>query len=140
MARAPCETALDIVAIVFILYIYTMNRSSLIPGPLTLVEFEILLSLASGELHGYAVLQDIDRRTDGALNLRPGTLYRAISRLLGAGLIVETADTNRRRDDPRRRTYRMTADGRKVASAEAERLARQLATARHRKVLRRSEG
>ena len=66
-----------------------MNRSSRSPGPLTLVEFEILLSLASGDLHGYAVLQDIDRRTDGALNLRPGTLYRAMNRLLNTGLIVE---------------------------------------------------
>lgn len=124
----------------FILYIYPMNRSSQTPGPLTLVEFEILLSLASGDLHGYAVLQDIDRRTDGALNLRPGTLYRAINRLLHSGLILETADASRGKEDPRRRTYRMTAEGRKVASAEAQRLARQLATARQRKVLRRSEG
>jgi DNA-binding PadR family transcriptional regulator len=116
-----------------------MNRSSGTPGPLTLVEFEILLSLASSEMHGYAVLQDIDARTDGALNLRPGTLYRAINRLLGAGLIVETTDTARGKEDPRRRTYRMTADGRKVAAEEANRLARQLATAKLRKVWRRSE-
>ena len=116
-----------------------MNRSSQSPGPLTIVEFEILLSLASGDLHGYAVLQDIDRRTDGALNLRPGTLYRAMNRLLTSGLIVETADADREKEDPRRRTYRMTAEGRKVAAAEADRLAKQLTTARLRKVLRRGE-
>ncbi len=116
-----------------------MNRSSQTPGPLTLVEFEILLSLASGEMHGYAVLQDIDRRTDGALNLRPGTLYRAMNRLLGTGLIVEMADAARGKEDPRRRTYKMTAEGRKVAADEAARLARQLATAKLRKVFRRSE-
>jgi DNA-binding PadR family transcriptional regulator len=116
-----------------------MNRSSQSPGPLTLVEFEILLSLASGDLHGYAVLQDIDRRTDGALNLRPGTLYRAMNRLLTTGLIAETADAERAKEDPRRRTYRMTAEGRKVAAAEAARLAKQLTTARLRKVLRRGE-
>ena len=58
------------------------------------------------------VLQDIDRRTDGALNLRPGTLYRAINRLLGAGLLGETADTSHGKEDPRRRTYRMTPEGR----------------------------
>lgn len=115
-----------------------MNRSSQTPGPLTLVEFEILLSLASGELHGYAILQDIDGRTDGALNLRPGTLYRAMNRLLTGGLIAETSDAGRSGDDPRRRTYRLSAEGRKVAAAEAERLARQVSTARLRKVLRRS--
>ena len=123
----------------FILYLHAMNRSSQTPGPLTLVEFEILLSLASGEMHGYAVLQDIDRRTDGALNLRPGTLYRAMNRLLGTGLIVEMADAARGKEDPRRRTYKMTAEGRKVAADEAARLARQLATAKLRKVFRRSE-
>ena len=122
----------------FLLHLYNMNRSTRTPGPLTLVEFEILLSLASSELHGYAILQDIDGRTDGALNLRPGTLYRAINRLLGSGLIAET-DAARGNDDPRRRTYRLSSEGRKVAAAEAERLARQVATARLRKVLRRSD-
>jgi DNA-binding PadR family transcriptional regulator len=116
-----------------------MNRSSRSPGPLTIVEFEILLSLASGERHGYAILQDIDGRTDGALNVRPGTLYRAINRLLGGGLIAETTDAARGKDDPRRRTYRLSPEGRKAAAAEAERVSRQLATARLRKVLRRSD-
>jgi DNA-binding PadR family transcriptional regulator len=116
-----------------------MNRSTRTPGPLTLVEFEILLSLASGDRHGYAILQDIDGRTDGALNLRPGTLYRAINRLLGGGLITEMTDAARGGDDPRRRTYRLSPEGRKAASAEAVRLSRQVATARLRKVLRRGD-
>jgi hypothetical protein len=62
-----------------------------------------------------------------------------MNRLLVAGLIVETTDASRGKDDPRRRTYRLAAEGRKVASAEAARLARQVATARLRKVLRRTE-
>ena len=123
----------------FLLHLYNMNRSTRTPGPLTLVEFEILLSLASSELHGYAILQDIDGRRDGALTLRPGTIYGANTRHLASGLIAETPDAARGNDDPRRRTYRLSSEGRKVAAAEAERLARQVATARLRKVLRRSD-
>ena len=57
--------------------------------PLTPVVFEIALSLAAGERHGYEIMQDVERRTDGAIALHPGTLYRALGRLLDQGLIEE---------------------------------------------------
>jgi DNA-binding PadR family transcriptional regulator len=116
-----------------------MNRSPDELLPFTTVEFEILLSLAGGDLHGYAILQDVEARTQGRLSLRPGTLYRAISRLLDHGLISELAETQRSSGDPRRRTYHMTAEGRRLAAREAERLARQVTTARARRVLKRGE-
>ena len=98
------------------------------------MEFEILLSLAGGDLHGYAIIQDIGERSDGTLTVRPGTLYRAISRLLEAGLIEEvSADGG---SDERRRYYSMTRAGRQVAAVETRRLERQLATARARRLSR----
>jgi DNA-binding PadR family transcriptional regulator len=98
------------------------------------MEFEILLSLAGGDLHGYAIIQDIGERSGGTLTVRPGTLYRAISRLLDAGLIQEVASAQG--DDERRRYYSMTRAGRQVAAVETQRLERQLATARARKLVR----
>jgi DNA-binding PadR family transcriptional regulator len=103
-------------------------------GALTPMEFEILLSLAGGDLHGYAIIQDIGERSGGTLTARPGTLYRAISRLLDAGLIQEVAGAHG--DDERRRYYSMTRAGRQVAAVETQRLERQLATARARKLIR----
>lgn len=108
-------------------------------GSLTPMEYEILLSLAGGDLHGYAILQEIGERSGGALTVRPGTLYRAISRLLDAGLIAEVDAAGKRgnnAEDERRRTYAITKAGRQVATVESERLARQLETARSRKLLK----
>lgn len=104
-------------------------------GALTPMEFEILLSLAGGDLHGYAIIQDIGERSGGTLTVRPGTLYRAISRLLDAELIEEVPGDGRS-DDERRRYYSMTRAGRQVAALETQRLERQLATARARKLIR----
>ena len=78
-------------------------------------------------------------RTDGQLGLLPGTLYRAVNRLLQGGWLAERPDASASKDDARRRTYHLTADGRRLATREAERLARQLLTANARNVLRRSE-
>jgi DNA-binding PadR family transcriptional regulator len=105
------------------------------------MEFEILLSLADGDRHGYAILQDIAARSDGAVVARPGTLYRAVSRLLQTGLIEEVDGAPRRTRagnhvDERRRYYSLTPDGRRVAEAEAQRLARQVRAARSRKLLK----
>jgi DNA-binding PadR family transcriptional regulator len=102
------------------------------------MEFEILLSLAGGDLHGYAIIQDIGERSGGRLTVRPGTLYRAISRLLDAGLIAEVEGGRAGTDDERRRYYAMTRTGRQVATIESERLARQLQTARARKLLKKA--
>ena len=98
------------------------------------MEFEILLSLAGGERHGYAILQDITSRSHGALTVRPGTLYRAISRLLDAAFIQEIARSGVA--DERRRVYGLTPAGRRAAAVEAERLARQVDTARARRLLK----
>ena len=91
--------------------------------PLTPAVFEILLALANGERHGYAIMRDVGERTGGRITLRPGTLYRAISRLLEDGLIVESAERPAPdEDDERRRYYGLTALGRRVAAAEAVRM------------------
>ena len=97
-----------------------------IPGelPLTPPVFHILLALAGGERHGYGIMQDVLEQTAGALELGPGTLYGCLKRMLAAGLVEESGE---RRDpaidDERRRYYRMTAHGRRVVRAEAQRLA-----------------
>ena len=85
--------------------------------------FHILMSLAEEERHGYAIIQDVESRTEGELRLSPGTLYRSIQRMLEQGLIVES---NRRParalDDERRRYYRITPRGIDTARAELRRL------------------
>ncbi len=106
--------------------------------PLTPVVFEILIALAAGEQHGYAIMQEVTRRTGGRIDLHPGTLYRALGRLLDGGLIEElSARPLVPADDERRRYYRLTAFGAAVARAETERLEAQVATARSRRLLRR---
>ena len=104
--------------------------------PLRPVEFEILLTLAAGERHGYAILQDVADRSDGALQLETGTMYRAIRRLVDAGFVRPAARRPARdADDERRRYYAITALGSRVATAEAERMARLVASARQAKLL-----
>ena len=102
------------------------------------IEFHILLALAGEEQHGYAVIQEIARLTDGDLDVEPGTLYRALRRMLADGWVVESARCPAADlDDERRRYYRLTPLGRRVATAEADRLSRLLAVARaHRLVSR----
>jgi DNA-binding PadR family transcriptional regulator len=99
--------------------------------PLTPVVLEIALALAQGERHGYEIMQEVERRTDGRIVLHPGTLYRALSRLLDQKLIEELDERPASdRDDERRRYYRLSALGRAVARAETERLAAQVSAAR----------
>src|ERR671913_2509021 len=99
--------------------------------PLTPVVFEIALALAAGERHGYEIMQDVERRTDGRIVLHPGTLYRALARLLDQGLIEELDERPAGgHDDERRRYYRLSALGHAVARAEVERLASQGTAAR----------
>lgn len=99
--------------------------------PLTDVAFQILLALADGPAHGYAVLVEVERRTQGLVRLRPGTLYRAINRMTETGLLAETEERPAPElDDERRRYYRLTDLGRRVAVAEAGRRTRELDWAR----------
>ena len=101
--------------------------------PLPPATFHILMSLAEEERHGYAIIQDVEARTDGDLRLSAGTLYRSIQRMLQQGLIVES----RRRpapalDDERRRYYRITPLGTATARAEMRRLSQLVRLARAR--------
>ncbi len=91
--------------------------------PLTPAVFEILLALVDGEHHGYAIMKEVAERTAGRVKLRPGTLYRAISRLLEDNLIQESdVRPDPVEDDERRRYYGLTSLGRGVAAAEAHRM------------------
>ena len=84
---------------------------------LTQAEFHILLTLAPGPRHGYGIMQDVEADTRGRLTIGPGTLYSAIKRLRQDGLVDEC-----RPDAARRRCYRLSRKGRRVARAEAHRL------------------
>ncbi len=104
--------------------------------PLTPVAFEILLALAESEQHGYSIMRQVEARSSGAVLLHPGTLYRALARLLESGLIEElTTRPEAAHDDERRRYYRLTTHGLAVGRAEAGRLASQVAAARSRKLI-----
>lgn len=99
--------------------------------PLTPAMFQILLALADGEKHGYAILKEVARRTDDKVRLSAGTLYGNLARLESSGLIAESG--NRPEfglDDERRRYYRLTDFGRSVAVAEARRMEEALSDAR----------
>jgi DNA-binding PadR family transcriptional regulator len=108
--------------------------------PLTPTAFYILLALADAERHGYGIMQEIEARTAGRVKLGPGTLYGSIKRMLADGLIVESAERpGPETDDERRRYYRLTNLGRRVAMAEAEFFARLVEVAREKKLLADSE-
>jgi DNA-binding PadR family transcriptional regulator len=103
------------------------------------IEFQILVAIAAEERHGYGIMQEAARMTDGDLQIEPGTLYRALHRMLEAGWVAESgrrpaADL----DDQRRRYYRLTPIGRRIAAAEAVRLSRLVAAARARGLLTRA--
>jgi DNA-binding PadR family transcriptional regulator len=95
------------------------------------IEFEILLSLAAGPRHGYAIIQDIEARGGGAVSVETGTLYRALQRLVEHGLVAPAeAPGPLAEGDERRRYYAITAAGRRAAAAEASRMASLVARAR----------
>jgi DNA-binding PadR family transcriptional regulator len=99
--------------------------------PLQSTTFHILLSLAEEDRHGYAIILDVARRTNGEIKLSAGTLYRSIQRMLELGLITETKTRPApEMDDERRRYYRITPFGTAVAKAEAGRLSGLLKMAR----------
>jgi DNA-binding PadR family transcriptional regulator len=105
--------------------------------PLPTAAFHILLSLAGEDLHGYGIMRQVAQQTDGRMRLGPGTLYSSIQTLLEAQLIEEVAPrdpTDQKQE--RRRYYRLTSAGRKLARTEADRLAEVLRVARTKKILR----
>lgn len=103
--------------------------------PLTPVVFDILVTLASADQHGYAILTEVRERTGEMV--RPGSLYRALNRLLEDRLIEEREAKLAAGDDERRRCYRLTELGRRVAKAEAARLDAQVQSARQAQLINR---
>jgi DNA-binding PadR family transcriptional regulator len=103
--------------------------------PLSPPVFHVLIALADGEKHGYAILKEVEDRTSGRVRLSSGTLYAIIKRLLNEGLIEEI-DERPAEDDERRRYYALTVFGKKVAAAEAQRMEDMLAGARTKKLIR----
>jgi DNA-binding PadR family transcriptional regulator len=105
--------------------------------PLPSTAFQILLSLADGDLHGYAIMRQVEEATGGRLRLGPGTLYGSIQALLEGKLIEEVVRAEEAEPSTeRRRFYRLTTAGRRLARSEAERLADVLRIARARKIFR----
>jgi len=105
--------------------------------PVSAPVFHILLALADGEAHGYAIMQDVAERSGGATRLGPGTLYGAIARMLEDGLIEESETRpDPSMDDSRRRYYRLTNLGGGVLAAETRRLAALVRAARASKAIR----
>ena len=98
--------------------------------------FHVLLALADRDRHGYAIMQEVEETTEGRVTMGPGTLYGTIKRLLRAGWIEESDERpDPALDDRRRRYYRLTGLGRRVAAAEAARLREVVAEARSKNLL-----
>jgi DNA-binding PadR family transcriptional regulator len=104
--------------------------------PLPSAAFQILLALAGEDLHGYAIMRQVQDQTGGRVRLGPGTLYSSIQTLLEQKLIDEVFGEDDAAGGERRRFYRMTTAGRKVACSEAERMAGLLRVARARRLFR----
>ncbi len=104
--------------------------------PLTHLTYHVLLVLAGTQLYGYGIIKEIFEQTGGAMNLETGTLYAAIKRLRDEGLIdVAPAPSGRPHEDSRRRYYQLTPLGKRVLSAESDRLARLVRLARKKDVV-----
>jgi DNA-binding PadR family transcriptional regulator len=93
-------------------------------SPITTLSHAILLAIADEDRHGYAILKEVERQSEGRLRPGTGTLYAALQRLGEGGLIVEAPESAEPGGDARRRYYRLTAEGRMVAQEETRRLAR----------------
>ncbi len=106
-------------------------------NPLPSAAFQILLSLADEDRHGYGIMRQVAEQTAGRMRLGPGTLYSSIQALLEEALIAEVdLPKDEKLGHERRRYYRLTSAGRKLARSEAERLADLLRFARSKKILR----
>ncbi len=104
--------------------------------PLTPAVFNILLALADGEKHGYAIMLEVETHTGGLVRMGPGTLYGSIKRMLEAGLIANSEERpDPDLDDQRRRYYRLTEIGQRVLRAEVKRLLDQVAAAKAKGIL-----
>lgn len=113
----------------------SVNPESFLPLPPA--SFHILMVLSKGENHGYRIMREIDKSTDGSFRIGPGTLYTSIKRMVQAGWVEETGQRpDPDMDDERRRYYRLTDLGLRVTQAEANRLAAMVSLARDAQLLR----
>jgi DNA-binding PadR family transcriptional regulator len=117
-----------------------MSRKKTLPPaeshlPLPPATFEIMLALAGGERHGYAIMKEVAERSGGTTRLGAGTLYGSLKRLLAAGIVDETEHHDPGSDDERRRYYRLTGYGTAVAKAEARRLGNVVRDARRKNLV-----
>jgi DNA-binding PadR family transcriptional regulator len=103
-------------------------------APLTPAVFHILLALAGGRKHGYAVMKEVAADGGGALRMGPGTLYGSLQRMTAAGLVEETEEVDETDGDGRRRYYQLTAAGRRALSGETARLRKALSAAKRKGV------
>jgi DNA-binding PadR family transcriptional regulator len=104
--------------------------------PLTPAMFHILLALADKERHGYEIMREVEERSEGEMRIGPGTLYGSIKRMLNDELIEELDERpDPELDDERRRYYRLTDFGHRLAVAEARRLEKLVKSARSKKLL-----
>lgn len=109
--------------------------------PLTPAAFHILLALADGEKHGYGIMKEIAQRTESHMRIGPGTLYGSLGRLLASGLIEVSGERpDAEMDDERRRYYRLSNFGLRVAQAELRRLTQLLNIAQAKHILATSQG
>ena len=109
--------------------------------PLTNLAFNILVALGNEDRHGYAIIKEIEERSEGTMTVRSGTLYTALQRLQDAGLVEESGDRPAPdRDDQRRRYYRITDLGRDAVTLEAARLSTLLDAARAKKLVSSARG
>ena len=117
-----------------------MTTTQTDPGempPLTPAVFHVLLALADGERHGYAIMQEVAESTGGRIKMGPGTLYGTIKRLLAVRMIEESDERpDPDLDDERRRYYRLTALGQRAVRAEALRYAEIAEVARRKRLIR----
>ncbi len=117
------------------------RRSKRTPGdvqaflPLPASAMHIIVALAEGEKHGYAIMRDVDQLSDGAVRMGPGTLYGSLKRMIDQGLLEESdARPDPTLDDERRRYYVLTELGQRVGAAEHARLSRLLSAAQVRRL------
>jgi len=109
--------------------------------PLTPAVFFVLLALAGGEKHGYAIMQEVTELSARKVRMGPGTLYSTIQRLVDLDLIEETEGSGEPSDhESRRRYYRLTGDGRQLLEAEVNRMESVVRVARKRKLATKGEG
>lgn len=118
-----------------------MSQPRKAPFRITPVVFHVMLSLADQETHAYRIMKDVQQRTEGSVNIGPGSLHFTLGKLLEAGMVEESAQRpDAAMDDSRRKYYRLTESGREFLSDEATKLADIVEIAREMNLIAGAEG